>query len=350
MTPELRTERSVRESEGVRERVADWVLLNGDRRVVAGALVAAVAGVVWTLVAAGVLAVGPKSYVASIFGAGLTAGVVTLLTIALSINQLVLSRVFGSVNVLQDRLAGSRDLRRTVESIAGVPSSPNDPAEFLSLIATTLAERAGGLAAAGDGNSEREGGGKFGSDGNSDGNADDWNLPATATDALRDIAAYGESLDGRLESSAGLNAVVGVLLGTEYARNMTAASHLRNEYASSVPPRLDAEFEAIEGLLESIAVVRQFYKTMAIQQDLATLSRLLVYSGLSALMAAVVVTLIYRTKSTTVPTAMLPVVVSAGIGVIVAPLALFVAYILRAATVARQTVSVGPFTPPRNQQ
>lgn len=328
MTPNLRTANSVRDYDTVREHAANWVLLEGDRRAVAGCFVVAIVGLVWMLISVGILAVGPNSSVASIFGSGFTAGVVTLLTIALSINQLVLSRVFGSINVLTDRLEGSRELRQTVESIAEVPSSPNDPADFLSLVARTLSDRAT-LAATGDGA--------------------DWDPPARLTSALRDIAAYGDSIDAHLEANAEMNDVLGVVLGTEYARNMTAVSHLRSEYAASIPEEAVADFQAIEDLLESIAIIRQFYKTITIQQDLATLSRLLVYSGVTALVAAIVVTLIYQTNSTTLPVVVLPVVVSVGIGFIVAPLSLFVAYILRAATVARQTVSVGPFIPSRGR-
>ena len=134
MIDEPQVASSVRDSETVRDRVADWILLEGDRRAVAGCLVVLIIVLVWTLINANVLAVGPNSSVSTVFGSGLTSGIVTLLTVALSINQLVLSRVFGSVDVLTERLNGSRELRQTVESIAGVPSSPNDPAEFLSLI------------------------------------------------------------------------------------------------------------------------------------------------------------------------------------------------------------------------
>jgi hypothetical protein len=281
------------------------------------------------LVSAGVLAVGPNSSAATIFGSGLTSGVVTLVTVALSINQLVLSRVFGSITELTDRLDGSRDLRQSVEEIAGVPSSPNDPADFLSMIATTLSERASRLLAMGE--------------------SADWGSTAGITSALHDFVEYGQSIDDRLESNSKVTDILGVVLGPEYATNMTAVHHLQNEYATSLPEDAREEFRAIEELLESIAVVRQFYKTIAIQQDFAELSRLIVYSGLIALLSAISLTLVYRTNSVTLPVSVLPVVVSVGIGVIVAPLALFVAYILRAATVARQTVSVGPFVPPENR-
>lgn len=325
MARDIRTASAVRDDDTLRERVASWVLLDGNRSVVAGCLVVAIGGLVWALIAVGVLTVGPNSSVSGIFGSGFTAGVITLLTIALSINQLLLSRVFGSVNVLVDRLEGSRDLRRTVEAIAEVPSSPNDPADFLSLVARTLSDRAGGLAAGRDGA--------------------DWDPPAKLTTALRDVATYGDSVDSHLESNTAVNDVLSVVLGTEYARNMTAVSYLRSEYAESLPEEALIDLRAIRDLLEVIAIVRQFYKTIALQQDLATLSRLLVYSGVTALVAAIVVTLVYRTNSTTVPVEMLPVIVSVGVGIILAPLSLFVAYILRAATVARQTVSVGPFIP-----
>lgn len=326
MTDEPQVVSAVRETDTIRGRIGDWILLEGDRRLVASGLVALVVGGAWTLIDGGVLAVGPDSSVASVFASGLTAGVITLLTIALSINQLVLSRVFGSVNVLTDRLDGSRALRQRVESLAGVSASPNDPADFLSLTARTLSDRADGLVAAGDGT--------------------DWDPPPKLERALSDLCAYGESLDARLESTAQINTVLGVVLGTEYAENMTAVRYLRNEYAASMPEAIGAEFQALEELLESIAIVRQFYKTIAVQQDLATLSRLLVYSGLTALSATLFVALVYRTNAVTLPVRTLPVVVSVGIGIVLTPLALFVAYVLRAATIARRTVSVGPFIPP----
>ncbi len=242
----------------------------------------------------------------------------------------MLSRVFGSVNVLMDRFDASRDLRENVESIADVPSSPTDPAEFLSLVARTLTDRADGVLAA----SERA----------------DWDPPPELTSAMQDLAAYGESLDANLEANDRMNSVLSALVGTEYALNINAVGHLRNEYAASIPEEVQSEFQAIEELLEAVAVVRQFYKTIASQQDLATLSGLLVYSGMAALMATILVSLVYRSSTVTIPVELLPIVVSVGIGAVFTPLALFVAYILRAATVARQTVSVGPFVPPGGQE
>lgn len=322
----VRTTSSVEVGGGARERVAAWLFLEGDRRAVAAAIALLVVVGFGGLVAGGVLAVGPSSSVAGVFGSGLTAGVVTLLTIALSINQLILSRVFGSPNQLVDRLDGARDLRARVEDLAGEPSSPNDPAAFLSLLAATLSDRATAALRA-TGRSEGE-------------------PPPAVTAAMEDIAAYGRSLDGTVEPEEPVADVLGAITGTEYAMNMAAVGHLRSEHGAALSGDTRAELRAVEELLESVAVVRQFFKTIALQQDFATLSRLLVYSGLVALLASVSLTLVYRTGSVTLPPPTLRVVVPLAFGVVVTPLALFAAYILRAATVAHRTVSVGPFVPP----
>lgn len=325
MDPEIRTESSIY-GKTTWERAAAWVLIEGNRSVVASAITLGVVGIVGALIWGDVLAVGPDSPVDSLFGSGLTAGVITLITISLSINQLVISRVFGSVDSLTDRLDGARELHSDVADLAGRPSSPNDPAAFLSLIARTLSDRVETLRAMDE--------------------AGDWNPPSEVTNALRNIGEYGENVDSRLETDTQVPHVLTVLLGPEYAVNLNAIQHLQNGYAGSLPEAVQAEFEAIKRLLESIAVVRQFYKTIALQQDFAELSRKIIYTGMIAFVATISVTLIYRTNSVTIPLSTLPIVVSLGIGVVTVPLALFVSYILRAATVARQTVSVGPFIPP----
>jgi hypothetical protein len=327
MDPSVGTARSAGGGKSRLDRVADWLLLEGDRRVVAAGIVLVAALTAGSLVAAGVLAVGPGSSVARLFGSGLTAGVITLLTIALSINQLILSRVFGSPAELYDRLEGSRALRGRVERHAGQPSSSNDPAAFLSLLASTLSERAA------EARSLVERTGSHGS----------------VAAALEDIVAYGRSIDQQVEAETSVTRILGVILGPEYAINMTAVRHIENAHRESLPPDAVAELQALGELLEHVAVVRQFFKTLALQRDFAALSRLLVYSGLVALLVSVSLTLVYRTSSVTLPEPSLSLLVPVALAVAVAPLALFAAYILRAATVAHRTVSVGPFVPPEER-
>lgn len=321
-----RTARAADDQDALHRRVVDWVLIRGDRRLVAAGIAVLIVTCFGGLVAGGVVAVGAGSSTSSVFGSGLTAGIVTLVTIAASINQLVLSRVFGSPNQLFDRLHGARNLREGVREHATESTSSNDPAAFISLLARTLTEHATTarsilVQGAGD-------------------------PPTAVTSSLDDVAAYGRSIDDQVEPETQIRNVLGIILGTEYAVNMAAVRYLRTEYGESLGPDVLTELRAMEDLLESLAVTRQFFKTIALQQDFASLSRLLVYSGLAALLTSVSLTLVYRSSSVTVPAGTLPLVVPLAFGVVVLPFALFASFILRAASVGYRTVSVGPFVPP----
>lgn len=326
MPPDVESQHSVLQKKSLWDRVSDWVVLEGDRRLVALGVVLLVSVIVWILISVGVLAVGPNSTAATLLGSGITSGVITLLTIALSVNQLIVSRIFDPLNSLSDRLDGAREVRTNVEELVDQNATPNDPAAFLSLIATEVAERSGKLLTLADTNQ--------------------WQPAMEITDAIEDFEKYGTNIDENLETEMKVSDTLNVILGPEYAFNMTAVNYLQKKYGDALPAEAIEELQGIEEALEAIAVVRQFYKTVALQQDLAELSRLLVYSGLAALLYIIMLTLVFRTRSVTVPLEMLPALVTVGIGIFFLPLALFVSYILRAATIARETVSVGPFVPP----
>lgn len=325
----LSTSGSVSYRGGRRRQIVYWVLLHGDRRSITGIIVVGVIALVAAFTTLGIFDVGPDGMAASMFASGFTSGIMTLMTIALSINQLILTRVFGSPQALMKRLEGTREMRREIEVLATEPSSPNDPADFLSMLATTIRDRATDLRAAIV--------------------SSDWDHPDEVIEVVRDIEDYGEDIDQRLAGKTDVVEVLEVVIGTEYARNMTAVHHLQNKYEDSLSKDVTAELQAVNDLLESIAVTRQFFKTLTLQQDFAHLSRLVVYYGLTALVVTISIALVYRTNAVTVPASVLPLVVSLGIGIVVSPLAVFVAYIVRSATIAYRTASVGPFIPPEHR-
>jgi hypothetical protein len=330
MESEVSTSRSIRHpTEGPYRRFVYWVLVGGNRLAVSLGAVVVVVLVFAGLIAESVVGVGPNSTVAALFGGGLMSGIATLITIALSVNQLILSRVFGSPDELSSRLQGSRDLRRTVQDVAGEPTTPNDPAAFMALVGRTLRDRAAAL-------------GRAVEESPSD-------PPADVATAVGDLTAYGENIEEQLEEHASIVNVLDAIVGTEYAENLAAVERLGNVHADSLSSTAKAELEAIEDLLEAIAVTRQFLKTLFLQQDFGDLARHLVFSGFVAIITVISVTLVYQQGATAIdPTLLLPVV-SLGIGVVLFPFAVFGAYSLRAAVIARQTVSVGPFIPPEDQ-
>ncbi|WP_276270575.1 hypothetical protein [Haloarcula litorea] len=314
-------------------RVARWLLLSGDRERVASLLVVGVVALTAALTFGNVIYVGPDSALATVLGSGLLSALATIVTVTLSINQLILSRVFGMPADLTDRLEGNLDFRRSIEEIAGVDTSPNDPGSFLALVAGTLEERAASLerhvddsAALSDDQRER-------------------------VDALtEDLVAYADHLSAGDQSGSTLEVLL-LTFGTEYADRIDDVRGLQRGLADHLSAESADAVDDILELLKGVAVVRQFFKTLAVQQDLAALSRQLVYTGVPALLLNYYLAQVYTASGSppAIPAAWLPWVTTAAAGVLFAPLVVLVVYVLRVATVTLYTVSVGSFIPPEER-
>lgn len=327
MSSDVSTEESVHDPDGL--GVRHWLVLTGNRHAVAAGLTVVVVVSTYLLIRTDMLAVGPSSLAGTLLASGIASGTLTLVTVALSINQLILSRVFGSPNELSDRLQGTRELRQTVRAHAGADRTPSDPASFLSMLAQTLQTRADALADAVA--------------------ASGWDAPAEVVDYAEGIRSYGRSIDDHIEGRTTLVDVLDIIHGTEYAHNLVATEHVTNAYGDAFSEAAREELDAIEELLEALAVTRQFLKTLSLQEDLAHLSRIIAYTGFAAVIATFWLTLVYRSNDLTIARETMPLVFSLGLGVIVTPLSVFIAYILRVATIGRRTLSVGPFVPPEER-
>lgn len=310
-------------------RLSTWLLVEGDRSVVTAAISGGIAVLVYALAVADVIVLGPNSNARRVLAAGMLAGVFTLVTISLSVNQLLLSRVFGPPKQLADRIHGTEEFRKQVENAAGEQFYQNDPKEFLSATMEVLADRAERLDAA---------------------------LPDDAPEEFRayaaDVADYANGVAATIEietadEDAGTMEVMGVLLGPGYAYGLTRGARLRNDHGAAIPDDARIELESVHELLQAVGIFRQFLKTLAIQQDLAEMARLVAHTGVVALATTIVLALVYQSSSgAAVSAAVLRPVVSAGIGVAVLPLAVFVSYTLRVTTISLYTVSAGSFVPP----
>lgn len=318
------------ESVGVRTRVTWWLLLEGNRQAVAGGVVLLGFVLFAGFVRAGVVVVDGSSVVDTLLASGVTSGLLTLITVALTINQLLLSRVFGSPGELGDRLDETLDYRSRIEELADVPTSPNDPVAFLGLIGEALDDHLSAL----DG--EHQG------------------YPADARQRLesyRDgLGSYADLLSAVDPDAEGMIESYPLLLGAEYADFLTATREIRNRHGAAFTEDHSSALESIQDLLEGVAILRQFYKTTTIQQELARLSRLIAYSGVVGVLTAYSLALAYTSPAgTTIHPAWRPWVVPLGLAVTLSPLALLISYTLRIATISRYTVSVGPFSPPEER-
>lgn len=122
---------------------------------------------------------------------------------------------------------------------------------------------------------------------------------------------------------------------------------LQGTYADRLSEDVQSDLDDVTDLLEGLAIARQYYKTLLLQQTLAQPSRYVTYFGFCGIIVALFVPLMYRTSaSPMLGPQYLPWVACAGFAVSLAPLVVFLAYILRVAVVSQYTLSVGPFVPP----
>lgn len=312
-------------AEGPLQRLEWWILFKGDRIAITAGAVVAVFALGRVLIWLDVIAVGANSHIPSVFS-GVIAGLLTLITVTLTINQLILSRVFGTPQELSNNLEGNRQYRNSIEDLADRHSVPTEPADFLSVIGETLHERTTSLQEKID---------------------EAANDRQDASGQLSDIMSEADTLRTiDAEQMRGIE-VLEIILGSKHARNISTADRLQDMYADRLSEEAQDDLDAVIELLEAVAIARQHYKTLLLQQTLAQSSRYITYLGFSAIIIALFVPLIYRSQaSPIVAPQYLPWVASISIASSLAPLAVFLAYILRIAIVTHYTLTVGPFVPP----
>ena len=304
---------------------ANWLLVEGNRLVIASGVVAGVLAALllieWTY---GFVTVRSASPIYFLFSSLLT-GDLTLVTVVLSINQLVLSRELGAPGTLSERIQGAVDYRDDVAESTDVSVTPKTPARFLRFLHGEVESQTHRIEEAATGvtdDSLRE-------------RLDE------LTDSLFDDVAL---VNRALEADEGIFTVVSATIATNHSDQLRTISGIRAECADSLSEDLDDLLDGIETHLLQIDVARSYFKTVYVQKELAYLSRALLYVGIPAIVASGLALVFYNALG---PAPISSTVVYAVVGVAVAlgfaPLAVLFAFVLRLAYVAQRTASVAPF-------
>lgn len=314
------------ELELLRYRPVDWFLLSGNRLVVSAGLLAVVAGVLWWVVLTGMAPLTERTPILFLLFA-LISGNFTLIAIVVSISQFVLSRHLESPGEIRDRMRETATYRQEVGEITGEHAVPVTPEGFFLVLFRGIERGVGTLL-------DRE-----------------WD-PSQA-ELRQDIEAAVAGLDDHAAhvvdlvegSDAGIRYALFSTLDTNYSRYFYGVYWLRSEYGGDLPASVEEDLARLERYVEHVDVARRYFKTVLIQSELSSLSRLLLYIGIPVQLATVVLTLLFTASSSPAITrpmlsVVIPLIVTAGF----APIILLTVYILRLATVVQRTAAMYPFT------
>jgi hypothetical protein len=257
---------------------------------------------------------------------GLVGAIITGTTLVVSINQLVLSQEIGSLGNQRNRMDITMDFRQNTDELLGT-TTPADPAEYLATLIETSEQRAVTLRELLSGSGRED--------------------LCEAVDVYVDdlLTNAGHARNRLVDSEFGTFEVISPALDYNYSRKMHDLRRLGREYESALS---DEERRAFGELLESLTMygpVREYIKGLYIQWALVKLSRAILYSAVVALTVAG--GMVIFVDSTTFTGTFLGVesvlwVVSAAFAVSALPFLVFTAYILRLATLAKQTLTMGP--------
>ena len=303
-----------------------WLLFRGARMVVAGIVLALVWALTVLLIELNVLEVGPPSSMPSLLS-GVVAGQLTLITVTLSINQLILSRMFATPAEITQRLEGTVEFRQTVREAAGGSTPPVDPRAFFTSVARELRASSEELGRSAD-------------------TAD--SVPrAEIEEGAASLREYARIVERIVEDDrAEVLYIVSALPHERQVQSAVVVERLRSE-VGPLPESARSALEDVSTLLEAITVARQHFKTLAIQQQLSRLSRYIVYTGIPSILAAMLLTLAYTSSGgLKIPESLVRPIAALSVPVFLAPSVVLSTYVLPLAVVAERTVATGPFDAP----
>lgn len=315
-----------------------WILMEANRWAVTGLLFA---GIFVSMVVLGVLDPSPlqQSMVQSdptetLFQAYVTA-IITGVTLVVTLNQLVLSEELGHVGDQRNRMEDAMEFRADVADLLDVPVSPPDPASFLQGLVAETSSRAETLADTVDRSRDAVD------------RSHDEELTRRTHEYVESLTKNADEVTDRLdEAEFGSFDMLSAVLDFNYSWKIFQAHRLRGEYADSLSDEAEEAFTDVEEVLVLFAPAREHFKTLYFRWELVNLSRAILYAAVPALVVVSAAIVYYDAQ--VIPGATLgisnAVFVTSGVTAIAtSPFLLLLAYVLRIATVAKRTLSIGPF-------
>lgn len=313
-------------------RIKEWVLIEGGRMSLAVGISFVVFFLLVGLNWGGVIAFVNDDSITRLAG-GMIAGSLSLVTLVVSLNQLILSRQFKSAGEVRDQFTEVMAFRGDIEDASDIPATPAEPTKLLEVLVADIHDRASRLPETVSGHPD----GRF---------------TSMVREYVRHVEERTERIDETLERTKfGTFGALSAAIDYNDPWQFYVARHLRNQYAESMSADAQAEFDGLIDALQRFAVAREHFKTTYLQRELTRFSQLTILSGVPSVVAAILIGLVYADfTGATLDIVYMPYVTSALIAIVLFPLALLAAYILRTATISHRTASIGPMLPGKDPE
>lgn len=313
-------------------RLKRWIFLDANRWSIIAALLTVVFGVLvlLTAVSPAPITILFKSQSAVEFAfSALVTGIITGVTLVLTINQLIVSQELGPLGQQRDRMEGAMTFRQDIEEATALAVSPTEPPTFFRALIESTRRQATEIEDALD--------------------------DATDQEAREDIEAY---LDDLTENAADVSdqlqgaqfgnfRLLDAALDYDYSRKIHSARKIQTTHHRSLSDAVLDSLDDLIRILKFVGPAREHFKTFYFQWELINLSYAILYTSIPALLVSFAMILFFDpgfVSGTILGTNTVLVVVCAAVTIGIIPFVVLFAYILRIATVAKRTLAVGPFT------
>lgn len=258
----------------------------------------------------------------------LLSGTILLVSVAVSINSIVLSQEIKPIGDQKDDIEQSLEFRRATKSLTNSAVSPAQPAAFLLTVLEAVQNHAEDFRSTvpDDNSLFRE------------------QVNTFADDVSRQVS----DIKRRLEvGKFGTSEVLLAGLDYDYSWQMYAVQRMSEEHADELTEEQERGIDELVKTLKQFTTGREYFKALYFKREMANLSRWLLVIAfptivyLSYALLALRARLIPELSLFGVPS----IVVAVGVAYIIglSPYALFTSYVLRTATIAVRTLAAGPF-------
>lgn len=258
----------------------------------------------------------------------LLSGIILLVSIAVSVNSIVLSQEITSLGDQEEEINETFAFRDSVQEYTHTNTSPARPAAFLQVIFEAIQRNAEALLDSVP--------------------AEDTALHDQVESLRDDIVLQVGAVENRLERGEfGTSEVLFAGIQYDYSRQVHAARRLRAEHEDELSESQKEKVDDLLTVLKYFTIGREYIKTLYFKREMANLSR-----GLLAISFPALVFLSYALLS--LRAGLIPEVAILGIPSLIlfvgftyiaglAPYTVFSAYIFRSATISIKTLAAGPF-------